>query len=159
MSVQQKMIAPVVKTVRVAADAKRAFEVFAAQMGRWWPADHHIGQTAFRDIIVEPRAGVRFYEVGVDGVECEWGYVKAYEPGERLLLAWQLNADWAYDPDFEVEVEITFLPVGEQTEVRLEHRNLERYGSHAASVAGSISGEGGWPGILNCYAACCVQSV
>lgn len=159
MNIQQEMVAPVVRTVRVATDARRAFEVFTAQMGRWWPADHHIGATAFRDIVIEPHAGGRFFEVGQDGRECDWGHVKAYEPGERLLLAWQLNGDWEYDPDFEVEVEVTFIPMGEKTEVRLEHRNLERYGARSSEVAASISGEGGWPGILNRFCICCVQTV
>ncbi len=159
MTAQHNMIAPVVRTVRVAADARRAFDVFVAQMGRWWPADHHIGQTAFKDIVVEPRAGGRFYEVGEEGSECDWGYVKVYKPGERLLLAWQLNAEWVFDPEFEVEVEVTFTPLGEQTEVRLEHRNIERYGEKAPEVAASISGEDGWPEILNCFRQCCVEVV
>lgn len=155
MNMQNNLVSPVVKTVRVNADPKRAFEVFAGSMGRWWPADHHIGTTAFTDIVVEPRAGGRFYEKGSDGAECDWGCVKAYEPGQRLLLGWQLNAEWEYDPEFEVEVEVTFKSVGEQTEVRLEHRNLERYGAVAPEIAQSISGEGGWPSILASFGACC----
>lgn len=159
MGMQQEIMAPVVKTVRVNADRVRAFDVFAAQMGRWWPADHQIGQTLFTDIIIEPKTGGRFYELSADGTECEWGYVKAYEPGERLLLAWQLNAEWEFDADFEVEVEVTFTAIGEQTEVRLEHRNLERYGPSAPAVLASISGAGGWPQILSRYCECCTRIV
>lgn len=159
MNPQTELMSPVVKIVRVNTDPARAFEVFAADMGRWWPADHHIGEAPFADIIVEPFSGGRFFERSSDGVECEWGQVKSYEPGKRLLLAWQLNAEWEYDPDFEVEVDVSFVSVGEQTEVRLEHRNLERYGDKANAVITSISGDRGWPGILNCFCVCCVQEV
>lgn len=155
MTEQQNLIEPVVRIVCVNTNPDRAFDIFATQMGRWWPADHHIGATAFADIVVEPRVGGRFYEIGQDGAECDWGRVRAYEPGKRLLLGWQLNADWDYDPEFEVEVEVTFASIGDQTEVRLVHRNLDRYGVAAPRISASISGEEGWLMILQCYCACC----
>lgn len=140
--------APVVRQVRVKATPERAFDVFAGQMGRWWPKSHSIGESAIADVIVEPRAGGRLYERGEDGAECEWGRVIAYEPPTRLLLAWQLNADWVFDPQFEVEVDVRFVPDDGQTLVTLEHRNLERYGARATEIADSIGGEAGWPDIL-----------
>lgn len=151
MSLRENSIAPVVQTVVVNTDCERAFQVFCTQIGRWWPAGHRLGEKPFTDVIIEPKPGGRFYEKGEDGSECEWGHVKTFAPAERLLLAWQLNADWTYDPDFEVEVEITFTPVGDKTEVRLEHRNLERYGANAPAVSATLAGEGGWPGILANY--------
>ena len=149
------MPAPVIKTVHVKADPKRAFDVFVAKIGSWWPKDHRIGAVPFADIVIEPRAGGRFFERGTDGSECDWGQVLAYEPGERLLLGWQLNGDWVFDAVFMVEVEVTFTAEDDGTLVRLEHRNLERYGERAAEVAASISGDGGWPGILEGFRQCC----
>lgn len=150
-------VAPVVKSIHVNAPPLRAFEIFTAGMGRWWPKAHHIGACDFADIIVEPRAGGRFFERGEDGSECEWGRVIVFQPGEKLMLGWQLNADWEFDPDFEVEVDVTFTSSGDETLVRLEHRQLERYGRQAVDVRASISGEGGWSGILGSYSNCCAE--
>ncbi len=59
----------------------------------------------------------------------------AWEPPLRLLLAWQINANWKYDPDLVTEVEVTFTPVeGGATRVDLEHRNLERFGDKIETV-------------------------
>ena len=43
--------------------------------------------------------GGRMYERGVDGSECEWGKVLAYEPPHRIVYSWQLQGDFHYDPD------------------------------------------------------------
>ena len=48
----------------------------------------------------------------VDGSECAWGGVLAWEPSHRLLLAWQITADWRYDLKLETEVEVTFVAEG-----------------------------------------------
>ena len=78
--------APVRKSVRVAAPQERAFEVFTAGIGRWWPKSHHIGAADLDTFVIEPRAGGRWYERGVDGSECEVGKVLAWEPPARLVL-------------------------------------------------------------------------
>ena len=66
------------------------------------------------------------------------------EPPGRLLLGWQLDSTFAYDPDFVTEVELTFAPAeGGGTLVTLEHRNLERFGANAASHAEKL--RNGWP--------------
>ena len=85
---------PVRKEIVVEAAAERAFRVFTDKFDRWWPRDHHIGKAELKEAVLEPRAGGRWYEIGVDGSQCDWGKVLAYEPPRRLLLAWQLNADW-----------------------------------------------------------------
>jgi uncharacterized protein YndB with AHSA1/START domain len=60
------------------------------------------------------------------------------------LLGWQLNSQWTFDPDFLTEVELTFTPApGGGTVVRLEHRDLERFGADAEKLAASLNG--GWP--------------
>src|SRR5687767_9970756 len=90
----------IVKQLTVEAPAERAFRVFTANMGAWWPREHHIGKAALKDCVVEPKVGGRWYEVTDDGATCEWGKVLAWEPPTRLVLAWQLNAQFAYDPSF-----------------------------------------------------------
>jgi uncharacterized protein YndB with AHSA1/START domain len=145
--------APVRKSITVKADAARAFEVFTGRIGRWWPRSHCIGSSPQKDVLLEPRAGGRWYEIGEDGAQCNWGKVLAWEPPARVLLAWQIGTDWKYDADLVTEVEVTFTPVGaDETRVDLEHRNLERLGEKAETVRTAIDSEGGWSGILKLYA-------
>lgn len=97
------------KTVTVQAPQAVAFEVFTARIASWWPmATHHIGKADCAAVVMEPRAGGRWFERGVDGSECDWGRVLAWEPPSRVLLAWQLSAAWAFDPAIHTEVEVRF---------------------------------------------------
>jgi uncharacterized protein YndB with AHSA1/START domain len=90
--------APVRKSIFVNVSPERAFRVFTIGMGRWWRPDHHIASTPFAEIVVEPRAGGRWFERDKDGAECEWGKILAWEPPARVVFGWQLNQDWKYDP-------------------------------------------------------------
>ena len=148
--------APVRKSVTVNADAARAFEVFASRISTWWPHSHTIGSSPQKDIVLEPRVGGRWFEVGEDGSQCTWGKVLAWEPPARLLLAWQIDGNWKYDPDLVTEVEVTFTPIGKDTtRVDLEHRNLERFGDKVETVRSAIDSDGGWTQIMKSYADAC----
>ena len=137
-------IAPIVRTVQVKAAPAQAFDLFATRMEHWWPKGGTIGNAPHVAIVVEPRAGGRWFERDADGNETHWGKVLAWEPPSRLLLGWQITCQWGYDPDFPTEVELTFAPVvGGGTLVTLEHRNLERFGADAARHAERLGG--GWP--------------
>jgi uncharacterized protein YndB with AHSA1/START domain len=145
--------APVRKSITVKADAARAFAVFTGGIGRWWPRSHCIAASPQKDVVMEPKAGGRWYEIGEDGSHCNWGKVLAWEPPARVLLAWQISADWKYDPDFITEVEVTFTPLdGGSTRVDLEHRDIERFGDKLEPVRAALDSEGGWSGILKIYA-------
>lgn len=145
--------APVKKSLTVPAPPARAFEVFTAGFSRWWPgATHHIGQAAYKSAVLEPRVGGRWYEIGEDGSQCDWGDVLAWEPPRRLVLAWRIGADWQYRAELETEVEVTFVPEGAGTRVTLEHRRLERMGEAAEAMRAQIDAEGGWNGLLKAYA-------
>lgn len=138
----------------VAAPPERAFAVFVEQHDSWWPREYHIGTTEVDRVVIEPREGGRWFEVGRDGRECDWGRVLAFEPPRRLVLAWQISAGWAYDPELVTEVEVRFVPEGDgRTRVELEHRGLERMGERAAEVRAIFSSPNGWPGIMARYAA------
>jgi uncharacterized protein YndB with AHSA1/START domain len=144
--------APVRKSVLVAAPPARAFEVFTAGIGRWWPKSHHIGAADLDTIMIEPREGGRWFERGVDGVECEVGKVMVWDPPTRLVLAWQLTPEWKYDPALVTEVEVRFTAEGNGTRVELEHRNLERLGDRADAVRQQIDAPNGWGGLLQLFA-------
>jgi uncharacterized protein YndB with AHSA1/START domain len=139
------------KQLVVDAPAERAWRVFAQNMGAWWPRDHHVGSAPLADCVIEPRVGGRWYEVGDDGRECDWGKVLAWDPPRRLVLAWQLNHQFTYDPDLVTEVEVTFTVLGpKRTRVDFEHRGLERFGDAADRLRRSM--DAGWGRILDAFA-------
>jgi len=139
--------------VVVEAPADRAFRVFTEKMEAWWPATHHIGKAEMKSIILDGQTNGRWAEAGVDGSECDWGRVLVWDPPRRLVLAWQLTAEWKFDPNFVTEVEINFTPIGAgKTRVALEHRNLERFGATEEQVIKSVGSDGGWPMILGQFA-------
>ena len=144
--------APVRKSIRVAAPPDRAFDVFTAGIGRWWPKSHKIGQADLDHPVIEPREGGRWYQLGTDGSQCDVGKVLAWEPPSRLVLAWQLNPEWQFDPDLITEVEVIFTADGEGTRVDLEHRHLERMGERAEDMRGMIDSPNGWGHLLQLFA-------
>ena len=155
MTMQRTIVpTPVRQEVRVRLAPAAAFELFANRFDSWWPRDKSANpKTTLVEAVLEPRAGGRWYERGADGSICEWGRVLAYEPGKRLVINWQLGADYTYDPALVTEVEILFEPDGEGTLVKLEHRNIERFGAKWEQMRAGISSPGGWPGILQAYVA------
>ena len=142
-------VAPVMRTVTVAAPKDRAFEVFTSKMGEWWPTERHsIGEARVADVILEPIAGGRIYELWDDGTQKSWGRVVAWEPTDRVVLAWKPN-DSDNPP---TEVEVTFVPDGDGTRVELEHRGWERLGDLAEEARVSYASDGGWTFVLSRYA-------
>ena len=144
-------IAPIVKTVQVKAAPARAFELFTTRIGAWWPGKG-IGKQPHAAIVIEPKAGGRWFERDTNGTETQWGKVLVWEPPSRVLFGWQINCEWSYEPELVTEVELTFAPAaGGGTLVTLEHRNLERFGAEAARHAERL--RGGWPTKLDGFAA------
>jgi len=143
------------KVIVVDAPQGIAWRVFTERMGTWWPlATHKIGKSNAVDAVIEPRVGGHWYERGDDGTTCEWGRVLVWEPDTRLVLAWEITADWQHDPNLETEVEIHFIAVGDhRTRVELEHRHLDRYGDRRDEMRGIFDSEGGWTGLLAAFAA------
>jgi uncharacterized protein YndB with AHSA1/START domain len=145
--------APIRKRLEVNAPIWRTFDVFVASMGGWWPRDHSLlKDTERKAIVIEPKSGGRWYEEGVDGTVNEWGTVREWSPPDRVLLVWQLNNQFAYDPDFETAVEVRFTADGEgRTIVEFEHRDLERFGETAVTQAELM--DAGWSLILAAFVA------
>ena len=141
------------RSVTVPLDPVKAFELFTARMDEFWPREHHIGAAEMAEAVLEPKVGGRWFEKGVDGSECNWGRVVAWEPPSRLVLLWQITAEWQYDPSLETELEITFTPEGAGTRVELEHRNLDRFGDQFLAMRTMFEGPGAWAGTLAAYAA------
>jgi uncharacterized protein YndB with AHSA1/START domain len=143
------------KVSMVAAAPAVAWRVFTERMGTWWPlAVYKIGKVDAVDAVIEPRVGGRWYERGDDGSTCDWGSVLVWEPPSRLVLSWDVSADWQYDPELKTEIEIRFIAAGDDgTRVELEHRKLDRYGARRAEMRRIFDTEGDWGRLLAMFAA------
>jgi len=141
-------------TITAGVPIERAFRVFTRSFDSWWPREFHIGRSDMAEAILEPRAGGRWFERGTDGTECDWGRVLAWEPPHRLVVTWQINGEWQYDPDpaHASEVEVRFTADGpERTLVELEHRFLDRLVGGQA-IHDGIGQGGGWRSNLERFA-------
>jgi hypothetical protein len=149
MSAESAAAVEVVRSVTVPLSQARTFELFTGRMTDFWPPEHSIGTSAIAEVVVEPRVGGRWFERGVDGSECAWGRVASWEPPRKVVLLWQIGADWQFDPDFETEVDVTFTEDGSgRTRLDLRHRNLQRYGDQVEQMRAIFDSPGGWTGTL-----------
>ena len=152
----QSQAASVRHEIVVEAPADRAFAVFTGQMDRIKPREHNMLGVDIEATVLEPRAGGRIYDRGVDGSECEWATVLAIEPPERIVFSWNIDARWQPEPDPErrSEVEVRFVPEGTgRTRVELEHRHLDRHGDGWEGMRDGVDAADGWPLYLQRFAA------
>jgi uncharacterized protein YndB with AHSA1/START domain len=139
----------------VNAPIERAFSVFTKDFGSFKPAEHNLLGVDIAETVFEPRAGGRLYDRGIDGSECDWARVLAYEPPDRVVISWDINPRWQVETDLEKtsEVEIRFTAeTPERTRVDLEHRNLDRHLEGWRAVREGVDSEGGWPLYLQRFA-------
>jgi uncharacterized protein YndB with AHSA1/START domain len=147
-------IAPVRRQVVVPAPREKAFDVFTAGMTQWWPKEHHIGSAPIEEIVIEPHEGGRWYTRHTDGSETSTGYVATWDPPSRVVLTWQISADWRFDASLITTIEVRFTEEGpERTRVELEHRDLERFGEDAERMRQTFEEPGAWERTLADYAA------
>jgi uncharacterized protein YndB with AHSA1/START domain len=142
-------------SIVVEAPIERAFAIFTEDFGRFKPPEHNLLGVEIAETVFEPRAGGHLYDRGVDGSECRWARVLAYEPPNRVVISWDISPDWQIETDLEKtsEVEVRFVAEAqERTRVELEHRNLERHGDGWEGVRDGVASEGGWPLYLQRYA-------
>jgi uncharacterized protein YndB with AHSA1/START domain len=104
--------------------------------------------------VLEAKLGGRWYGISEDGSECNIGRVLVWEPPTRLVLSWQLTAEWKFDPNFLTEIEVTFTAEGiKKTKVVLEHRKLDAYGPAAPAIREMIGADTGWGLIVDNFVA------
>jgi uncharacterized protein YndB with AHSA1/START domain len=146
------VIAPVRKSVRVKAPIARAFDVFTSGLSRWWPLDHGVGRKPIQKVLMEPRLGGRWLEIAEDGTETNVATITQWEPPHRLVLVWQINAQWKPDMAMKSEVDVRFTADGPNaTFVEVLHHKFETMGAEAgASMRNDV--DRGWPGLIARYA-------
>jgi uncharacterized protein YndB with AHSA1/START domain len=142
-------------SVVVDAPIERAFSVFTDGFGTFKPREHNLLDVDIAETVFETHVGGHIYDRGVDGSECRWARVLAFEPPDRVVFSWEISPQWQLeaDPDRTSEVEVRFVAESaERTRVELEHRNLDRHGDGWEGVRESVAGEGGWPLYLDRFA-------
>jgi uncharacterized protein YndB with AHSA1/START domain len=142
-------------SIVVEAPLERVFSVFTGDIGSWWNPDHHILEAELAEMVFEPREGGCIYDRGVDGSECRWARVFAYEPPRRVVFSWDINTRWQLetDPEKTSEVEVRFVAEGaDRTRVELEHRNLDRHGDGWEQMRDAVGSPEGWAGGLRGFA-------
>ena len=146
------VIVPVRKTVRVKAPIARAFDVFTNGLTRWWPYDHGVGKKPIQKVLMEPRLGGRWLEISEDGTETSVATIALWEPPHRLVMIWQIDAQWKPDVAMKSEVDVRFTPDGpDATLVELLHHKFETMGAEAgASMRNDV--DRGWPGLMERFA-------
>ena len=120
-------------TTDIVVDAPIAhvFDVFTNRMDTWWDKDHHLLEVPIAEMVFEPHVGGHIIDRGVDGSECRWARVLAYEPPALVRFSWDINVQWQLetDPAKASEVEFTFVELApNRTHVTLTHRHLDRHG-------------------------------
>lgn len=145
---QQATDTSVRHSIVVDAPIDTAFSVFTEDFDSIKPRDHNLLEVDIAESVFEPRVGGHVYDRGVDGSECRWARVLAYEPPNRLLFSWDISPTWQIesDPDRTSEVEVRFVAESpDRTRVELEHRNLDRHGEGWEGMREGVAGDQGWP--------------
>ena len=150
------------RQILVNAPISKAFKVFTERFGDFKPREHNLLRAPVAQTIFEPRVGGNIYDRAVDGTECRWARILAFEPPDRVVFSWDISPRWQLetDPDLTSEVEVRFFAEAPQrTRVELEHRNIDRHGPGWESVRDGVDNEAGWPLYLQRYAALLERNV
>ena len=139
---------PLRYSFRVSCPVERAFQLWTARAGVWWPmATHSMSGRPDSVLVIEPGAGGRIYEQTADGRQLPWGMVLAWEPPRRLVCEWLVG-------DTPTELEVRFAPgAAGATLVEIEHRGWDRFGE-AGSDRRDLNDQG-WSDVIPLYVASC----
>jgi hypothetical protein len=144
--VQSVKIEPVRKQLKVSLPVEKAFELFTAGIGTWWPmATHSVGEEQAKTCFFEGWVGGRIMEVLKDGSQSEWGKVIVWEPFHRVSFHWYPGRT----PDTAQEVTVTFSEIPSGTLVELVHVGWETLGEQALAQRNGY--DTGWDYVLAKY--------
>ena len=136
------------KRIHVRRPPADAFRVFTEGVASWWPfRSHSIGEGLVETVVLEGKAGGRFYERQADGTTASWGEVTTWDPPRRVVIRWEVNP-----ANPATEIDVRFTPEGVGTVIELEHRGWERYGDRAVQAFSEYDSATGWQLVLGCYA-------
>jgi hypothetical protein len=79
------------RQIVVNAPLDRAFTVFTERFGDFKPPEHNLLGAAIAETVFEPKVGGHIYDRGVDGTECHWARILAYDPPDRVVFSWDIS--------------------------------------------------------------------
>ncbi len=135
------------KCVTVPAAPDRAFELFTARFGDWWPlATHSVGADRAAGVSFGAGVGGTIVETLADGTTSVWGTVTRWDPPDRVAFSWHAGT-----PEADAGlVEVTFTATGSgSTLVELVHTGWENRPDGASARA---SYQTGWDAVIERYA-------
>lgn len=103
----------------------------------------------------EPHVGGHIFDRAVDGSECRWARILAYEPPDRVVFSWDISPYWHSKPT-------PITPARSRSGSWPRHRSargwssstaIERHGPGWDGVRDGVDGDAGWPLYLARYAA------
>jgi uncharacterized protein YndB with AHSA1/START domain len=142
------VIEPIELRVEVGCPPARAFEVWTAEIGRWWPGGHTVSGRPGTQVVLERGRGGRIYERTIDGVEHDWGEVTTWDPPHRLGYLWHIRRDRADATEVLIGFEANGL---DGTTVHIVHTGWERLGADGQQWRDANTG--GWDSLLPHYVA------
>lgn len=131
----------------VEAPIEHAFSVFTKDAS-WKPLEHNLLPVPIAESVFEAREGGYIYDRGVDGSECRWARVLAFEPPSRLVFSWLISPQWRIEADDSraSEVEVRFITEApERTRIEIIHSNLELHGEGWEGIRDAVAAPDGWP--------------
>jgi hypothetical protein len=148
MSDPDSALPPVQHRVKVRLAPAAAFELFTRQLACWWPFRGHscFGDDA-ADVTFEPRVGGAVTEVARSGERVAWGTLTEWSPPEAFAMRWYPGLDERE----ATSLRVSFVPVGDGTEVSVQHGGWEARGAAAADKRNQY--DGGWPATLAAFRA------
>jgi uncharacterized protein YciI len=134
-------VPPIRREVLVDADPAVAFEVFTADIGRWWPLEE---KSVYGKGTTVAFTNGQIVERSADGETAVWGTVTRGEPPVAVAFTWHPG-----QPAMRAShVEVTFAAAAAQTLVRVQHTGWDAFADPAAARA---EYDHGWPLVLGRY--------
>jgi uncharacterized protein YndB with AHSA1/START domain len=133
-----------------------AFALFVDKLGSWWPREYTWAKDHLQEIGIEPKMDGHCFERRSDGTVAQWGTVLTFARPEHIVFAWQINFDRSFEPSVTLSsrVDIRFTAKGpEETQLLVVHRDFPRHGSGWQKYRANLASKGGWPLLLDRYAA------
>jgi uncharacterized protein YndB with AHSA1/START domain len=140
----ETVMAPIVKERTVPLPVGRAFRLFTAGMGTWWPlSSHSISFDSVSKVVFEEWDGGRLYEFTRKGDEHIWGHVVAWNPPMEVAFSWHPGRA----SSTAQRVDLHFESADVHTRVTLTHSGWEALGPDAAQTRdGYVTG---WDHVLD----------
>jgi hypothetical protein len=131
---QDKLPAPIRRSIGVPWSQAAAFERFTSDFGTWWPTySHSIGGKRVKRLVFECRVGGLIYEEHHDGTRMLWGKVTAFDAPNRVTFTFHpANAE----SDAQL-IDVRFVPDGAGTRVELVSSGWEKVSKKAQRAYGA----------------------